>query len=126
MRRTSLLAAIVLSTAATAVAQQPSNPSAPPPSTLRLTVDDAVKMALQNNVDLAADRLDPQIGDTRVAAAAGLFRPTLASSVQRNNQLQPPASFLIPTATRTDVVTSNIGVNQRLPWFGTSYNVAWN
>jgi outer membrane protein TolC len=93
---------------------------------LRLTVDDAVKMALQNNVDLAADRLDPQIGDTRVAAAAGQFRPSLTSNVQRNNQLQPPASFLIPTATRTDVVTSNVGMNQRLPWFGTSYNIGWN
>ena len=80
-------------------------------------------MALENNVDLAADRLDPQISDTRVAAAAGAFRPTFQSSVQRNNQLQPPASFLIPTSTRTDVVTSNAGLSQRLPWFGTTYNV---
>src|SRR5439155_17700180 len=70
---------------------------------LRLTVDEAVTMALENNVDLAADRLDPQIGDTRVAAASGVFRPAVTSSVQRNNQLQPPASFLIPTSTRTDV-----------------------
>jgi outer membrane protein TolC len=83
-------------------------------------------MALENNVDLAADRLDPQIGDTRVAAAAGLFRPTVASSVQRNNQLQPPSSLLFPTSTRNDVVTSNVGLNQRLPWFGTSYSVSWD
>ncbi len=105
-----------------AAAQRAAAAAAPLP----LTVDDAVRMALQNNVDLAADRLDPQIGDTRVAAAAGQFRPNLATSLQRNNQLQPPASFLIPAATRTDVVTSNVGVNQRLPWFGTSYNVGWN
>ena len=113
-----LLAALTLAPRL-AVAQTPAAP-------LKLTVDDAVGMALQNNVDLAADRLDPQIGDTRVAAAAGLFRPTIASSVQRSNQLQPPASFLVPTATRTDVVTSNIGLNQRLPWFGASYNIGWN
>jgi len=94
-------------------------------STLRLTVDEAVRMALDHNVDLSADRRDPQISDTRVAAAAAAFKPTFTTSLQRNNQLQPPASFLIPTATRTDAVSSNAGVNQKLPWFGTSYGLSW-
>jgi len=109
----------VLLTASTVSAQSK-------PELLRLTVDDAVRMALENNVDLAADRLDPQIGDARVAAASGVFRPSITSNVARNNQLQPPASFLIPTPTRSDVVTSSIGLNQRLPWFGTSYSVSWD
>lgn len=104
----------------------PSLASSQTTAPLRLTVDEAVEMALDNNVDLAADRLDPQIGDTRVAAAAGLFKPTFASSIDRNNQLQPPSSLLFPTSTRTDVVTSNVGLNQRLPWFGTSYSVSWD
>jgi len=116
-----LLFVVLTSFAVSASAQTPA-----PPSTLRLTVDDAVKMALDHNVDLSADRLDPQISDTRVAAAAGAFKPTFNTNVNRNNQLQPPSSFLIPTATRNDVVTSNAGVAQRLPWFGTSYSVAWN
>jgi outer membrane protein len=94
--------------------------------TLRLSVDDAVTMALEHNVDLAAARLDPQIDDTRTAAASGAFRPTFSTSLQRNNQLQPPASFLVPVATRTDAVTSGIGLAQKLPWFGTSYSVSWN
>jgi len=115
-------AAILTAAAAPAVAQT----AASAPATLKLTVDEAVKMALGDNLDLAADRLDPQIGDTQVAAAASAFRPTISSSVQRNNQLQPPASFLIPTATRTDVVTSNVGLNQRLQWFGTSYSLSWD
>jgi outer membrane protein TolC len=89
-------------------------------------VDDAVKMALERNVDLAAARIDPQISDTAVAAAAGAFRPAFNTGLQRNNQLQPPASLLFPTATRTDVVTSNVGLSQQLPWFGTSYNLSWN
>src|SRR5258706_2934849 len=96
------------------------------PATLRLTVDEAVKMALDHNPDRSADRLDPQISDTRVAAAAGAFRPSLNSAVNRNNQLQPPSSFLIPTPTQTDAVTSSAGVSQKLPWYGTSYNVSWN
>ena len=70
-------------------------------------------MALDHNVDLKADRLDPQISDTRVAAAAGAFKPSINTSVQSNNQLQPPASLLSPVPTRTDAVTSNAGFAQR-------------
>ncbi len=117
--RTTVLATLGLLAAATVA-------SAQTPATLRLTVDEAVKMAMDNNLELAADRLDPQISDTRVAAAAGAFRPTINSSVLSNNQLQPPSNFLLPTATRTDVVTSNAGFAQRLPWFGTSYSVSWS
>jgi HAE1 family hydrophobic/amphiphilic exporter-1 len=112
-------ALLVAAGAATTSAQAPAAP-------LRLTVDEAVKMAIEHNVDLAADRLEPQIDDTRVAAAGGAFKPTISTSVQRNNQLQPPASFLVPTATRTDVVTSNVAFNHRLPWLGTSYSVGWD
>jgi outer membrane protein len=93
---------------------------------LRLTVDGAVRLALENNLDLAADRLDPQIGDLRVSTANGAFKPNFNTNLQRNNQLQPPASFLLPTATRNDVVSSNVGVGQRLPWLGTAYNIGWN
>jgi outer membrane protein TolC len=96
------------------------------PEVLRLTVDEAVTLALDGNLDLAADRLDPAIGDTQMAAAAAAFRPALHSGVQRNNQLQPPANFLFPIPTRTDVVTSNVGVSQYLPWFGTSYSLTWD
>jgi HAE1 family hydrophobic/amphiphilic exporter-1 len=126
IRRTSLLLAVAIGlSAARAHAQTTSPPSASGP-TLRLTVDDAVRMAMDENVDLRADRIDPQISDTRVAAAAGAFRPTVNSSVNSNNQLQPPSSFLIPSATRTDVVTTNAGLAQRLPWFGTTYSVSWS
>src|SRR2546426_9348690 len=118
MRKTFFVTLAAAALAATASAQIP--------ATLRLSVDEAVTMALDHNVDLSADRLDPQISDTRVAAAAGVFKPTFNTSVNRNNQLQPPSSFLIPTATRNDAVTSSAGVSQRLPWFGTSYSVSWN
>src|SRR5919201_5849887 len=118
MRITFFATLAVAALAATASAQT----SAP----FRLTVDEAVRMALEHNTDLNGDRFDPQIADTRVAAAAGLFKPTFTSSLNRNNQLQPPSSFLIPTPTRTDALTSSAGVTQELPWFGTSYSVSWN
>jgi hydrophobic/amphiphilic exporter-1 (mainly G- bacteria), HAE1 family len=121
--RTALVALVAVGLAASASAQPAQTAQAP--ETLRLGVDEAVKMALEHNVDLNADRLDPQISDTRVAAAAGVFRPTFTTSVQSNNQLQPPSSFLIPTPTRTDLTSTNAGLSQRLPWLGTTYNVGW-
>jgi HAE1 family hydrophobic/amphiphilic exporter-1 len=122
MRRTALILVAALALAASASAQTAPQQA---PATLQISVDDAVKMALDNNVDLRAERLDPQISDTRVAAAAGVFRPTLSTSLNSNNQLQPPNSFLVPIATETDVVSSNAGIGQRLPWFGTTYNLSW-
>lgn len=101
-------------------------PAAAQPETLRLTVNDAVKMALDHNIELAAERITPQIGDTQIAAAAGAFRPTFNTGLQRNNQLEPPSSFLVPTPTRNDAVTTTLGLFQRLPWYGTSYSVSWD
>src|SRR6185436_9895116 len=121
MMRKTLSAFIVVALSSPALAQ-----TTPPASSIRLTVDQAVNLALDHNPDLAAARFDPQIGDTRVAAASGAFSPTLGSSFGRNNQLQAPASLLVPTATRTDVVSSNISLNQRLPMFGTSYSLGWD
>ena len=121
MAKTVTTAVILLALAATTVSAQTTSPLPP----LRLTVDEAVRMALDHNTDLSADRLDPQISDTRVAAAAGAFKPAVNSSVNRNNQIQPPSSFLIPTPTQTDAVTSSAGLSQKLPWFGTSYSASW-
>src|SRR5437764_778368 len=106
MHKTSLIALLSIGLAGSMAAAQTPGSGAAAPSVLRLTVDTAVAMALERNVDLRASRLDPQISDTRVAAAAGIFRPTFNSSLQQNNQLQPPTSFLIPVATSTDAVTS--------------------
>jgi outer membrane protein TolC len=127
MQRTILIATIVTVLTGLNAGVSAQTPAGSPDtsSPLRLTVDDAVRMALDHNVDLAAERLDPQISDARVAAAYGVFRPTFNTGVQRNDQLQPPASFLIPTATRNDVTSSSVGLDQKLPWLGTSYSLSW-
>jgi len=128
LRRTSLLLVAALGLGvfglASSAAAQPSSVAAQGAG-LRLSVDEAVKMALDNNVDLRADRLDPQISDANVAAAAGVFRPTIITALNSNNQLQPPSSFLVPVPTQNDVVSSNAGIGQRLPWYGTTYNLSW-
>jgi hypothetical protein len=100
MRRRFMMATLL------AASTVPSAAQTSQPATLHLTVDDAIRMALDHNPDLAATRLDPAIGDAGVAAAAASFRPTFHSSLQRNDQFLPAASLLTPVATRSDTITS--------------------
>ena len=126
MRTFLLCTSIWAAAAAPLFAQSPSATGPASGETLRLTVDDAVKMALEHNVDLATARLDPQIGDALVAAATGAFRPVVGTSIQRDSQSEPPSSFLIPVPTRNSVVAWDFGVAQRLPWFGTTFSAVWD
>ena len=103
-------------------------PAQEPPTgeVLKLTAEEVVQMARENNPDLAAAGYDPRIGAERVAEARAAFLPTLLSAVNRNVQQAPPTSVFFGTnGVRTDVWSGNIGVGQQLPWGGGTYNVAW-
>jgi len=90
---------------------------------LKLTRDEAIRMAVENNPDLAVSRFDPAIGDAQVAAAQGAFMPTLQSGFQRNSQLQPPTNlFAGDQGIQTNLWSSNIGINQLLRWGGGTYS----
>ena len=61
----------------------------------------------------------PAISQTQVAAAKGFYTPNVLSSVQRNSALDPPVNlFGGDQGTNTDFWSSNVGVNQQLPWGG--------
>src|SRR6185436_6231518 len=53
---------------------------------VRLSRDEAIKLAIENNADLAANRFNPAISGERVAAARSAFVPTLSTGLQRNSQ----------------------------------------
>jgi HAE1 family hydrophobic/amphiphilic exporter-1 len=89
---------------------------------LKLTKDEAIRMAMQNNPDLAVSRFDPSIGDAQVAAARGAFVPNLLTGVVRNNQQQPPTNlFAGDEGIQTNLWSSNVSIGQLLPWGGGSY-----
>jgi outer membrane protein TolC len=94
---------------------------------LRLTLDDAVRLGLEHNMDLKVDRLDPQIAGERVDQAASVFLPALTSSLSRNSALAPPTSFLVGNqGVQSLTGNATIGLTQRLPHFGTSYATGWD
>jgi outer membrane protein len=112
--------------AAQAVAAQPQAPS-PSTSLRRLSMDEATQLALEQNLGIRIQRLDPQIQDVGVMQARSFWSPNFQSSVSRNGQTQQPTSALAGGATTiSNAVTSTaLGLNQILPW-GATYSAAWN
>jgi outer membrane protein len=94
----------------------------------RLTIDEAVALALEQNVDLQVDRIDPQVQDLSISVARSNWTPALFSNVTTRSQTNPPQDIFSGTAaTITDErLTSQLGIQQQLPWGGASYNAFWN
>src|SRR5262245_15346095 len=109
-------------------AQRPDGAS---PSTLPLTLDDAIRLALDRNLDIAVQRLNPQTFDYSLAALAAAYKPTLTSRISDNSVLNPPTNTLqgVPTGqngiTQT-TATFNGGLLQNLHWGGGNLNVGVN
>ncbi|HEY0876784.1 MAG TPA: efflux RND transporter permease subunit [Vicinamibacterales bacterium] len=107
--------------------QAPAAAAAGEPQTgpvLKLTRDEAIRLAVENNPDLVADRLDPAINQERVSEARGAFVPTLQSGLQRNSQLDPPTSlFAGAEGLETGVWSGSASIAQLLPWGGGTYQV---
>jgi outer membrane protein len=94
---------------------------------LRLTSDEVGRMATANNPDLVAGSYDPRISAEQLAQARAAFLPTLTSDFQRNVQQSPPSSiFLGNSGIRTDAWSGDVGIGQRLPWGGGSYDIGWS
>lgn len=94
---------------------------------LKITADDAVRMAVANNPDLVAAGYGPRIGAEALSQARSVFLPTIQTGVQRNVQNAPPSSvFFGNQGIRTDFWSGNVGLQQQLPWGGGSYTLGWN
>src|SRR5207244_4536223 len=94
------------------VAQQPGE------SVRRMSIDEAVKLALEQNLGIRIQRIDPQIQDVGVAAARSFWAPNLTTNFSKNSQTQQSTSSL--SGSSTNILNSNlntaVGLNQTLPW----------
>jgi outer membrane protein len=92
----------------------------------RLSIDEAVKLALEQNLGIRIQRIDPQVQDVGIALARSFWAPNLTSSVQKNSQTQQSTSALSGSASNilNGQFTTNLGMNQTLP-FGGSYSANW-
>lgn len=111
---------------------QPGTPvvpgSAAPVSTdLPLKIEDAVAMALEKNLDIAVERLNPTAFDFSLKALRAQFNPALTGTLGANSTTQLPTSQLIGgERVVNEQLTYNVGAQQALPWWGGQYSVAFN
>ena len=116
----------IVASAQAAAAQAASQPDSTGP-VRRLSMDDAVKFALEQNLGIRIQRLDPQVQDLSVAQAKASWAPTLTTAFNRNSQtLQPTSAFSGSGSNILNATFSNqVGMQQVLPWGG-SYTANWN
>jgi outer membrane protein TolC len=109
--------------------QQPGVPAGTAPLTpeLPLKIDEAVALALEKNLNIAVERLNPSAFDFSLKALRANFNPTATSLVGFNSTYQLPTSQLVGGArVKNDQVTWNFGLQQLLPWWGGQYSVTFN
>ena len=97
-----------------------------------LTVDDAIERALDRNLDIAVERLNPQLQDMSVAEANSAFMPNLSSSFDVGHSLRPSQSQLdgtgqlIRRAIDSERGNAVLGLEQSVRWYGGRYSIDWN
>jgi outer membrane protein len=120
-----LVASLVPVSASGQSGQAPSPPVAG--AVRRLSVDEAVRLALEQNLSLQVQRLDPQLQDLTIAQVKTAWTPGLSSTITNASSTSPISSFFSGAADQlvNDKFGLSVQANQLLPW-GANYNVTWN
>lgn len=92
-----------------------------------LTLDEAVARALERNLDLAVQRLNPQVFDLNLAQQLAAYRPTFDTNFSNTSRTNPASTQLDGgESVISDVVTVNSGISQQVGWGGGRYEVNFN
>lgn len=96
-----------------------------PGQQLPISADEAVKMALENNLGIRAERLGPQMQALAVAQTRANYAPLLFSNMTKNSNSSPPLNFQQGSNFVTNAgLRSNAGVAQAFKWGGGSYQAS--
>jgi len=124
----------VFASGQTPATQQTAAPAIPPVGAAagqtgpvsRLSADEAVRMALENNLGIQAERLSPQINTFAVAGARAAYAPVLFSNFFNRNSTQPPSTFISGSGSllTTESLTQDGGLAQNIPWGGGNYSLS--
>ena len=107
---------------------RPTTPPPPPGETVNLTLDEATARALERNLDIAVERLNPQTFDLNIARLRAAYRPTATSTFGQLSRVQPPTSTLNggQGGVENTTTTYNTGLTQLVPWGGGSASFQFN
>jgi outer membrane protein len=116
----------IVATVATAQEVQSPKP-ARDVETVQLTIEDAVRRAIENNPDLALVRLGTEAAAARVGESRGAYAPVFSSTLGRSTNVTPPSTFLLgDRGVNVNDLFSSTGVRQRLPWAGGTWSISWD
>src|SRR5215210_6493949 len=92
-----------------------------------LTMDEAIRLALENNLQIARVRFEPQIAQFRVSGNYAYYEPAFQASAghrytQREGQFIPTTGLQAPAST-TEVDSFGGGLVGVLPYTGLRYNI---
>jgi outer membrane protein TolC len=94
--------------------------------TLPLTLEDAVRRALDNNPELAVVRLETDVQTTRVSQSRTAFTPLFSTTLGRSSVVTPPQSLLVgERGVDVNDLFSSTGVRQLLPWGSGTWSISW-
>ena len=94
---------------------------------LDLSLDEAIALALEHNLDIAVERLNPQLMDLQIAEVNAAYQPTLATSFTNTSRTNPSSSQLDGgQAVFQDTQIVNTSISQAVPWGGGNFQVSWN
>lgn len=94
----------------------------------QLSVDEAVRLALEHNLGIRVARLSPQVEDLTVAQARAAWAPAFTSTLQGGSTESPNNSFLSGAQGESisDArIATNVAIEQTLRWGG-RYSVGWD
>lgn len=92
-----------------------------------LTIDEAVELALKNNLGLQIERLNPQIEEELIASARSAYLPNVATFLGTSGSTSQPRSFTEGNEPfSNDGISSRISFQQNsLPWTNASLSAQW-
>ena len=95
--------------------------------TLKLTLDEAVRRAIENNPDLAIVRLDTEVEAAHVGESRGAFAPVFSTTVGHSGNTTAPTNFLLgDSGVEVNDSFWSTGVRQRLPFGGGTWSASWD
>jgi outer membrane protein len=97
---------------------------------VQLTLDDAIKLALDRNLDISVQRLNPQTYDFSLAGLHANYRPMLTSTIGQQSNTNPSTQTIqgasAGTGINQGIATYNAGIAQNLRWGGGDFAIAIN
>lgn len=110
-----------------AAARASGQTAVPAGSPVNLTLDEATARALERNLDIAVERLNPQTFDFSLSALESNYRPTFTSTLGMRSQSTFSRSQTAGAdILKTDTFTGNTGLLQNFKWGGGSFQVTFN